>query len=78
MAALGHGLLVFDHISLLPCPGGGWGASGNSCCGVRVPPRSLPGSTATPHELREALKYVQTGCFPLCCPGQVETGVEGN
>ncbi|NXU33243.1 WDR24 protein, partial [Thalassarche chlororhynchos] len=59
-AALGHGLLVFDRVSLLPFPGGGWGASGNSCCGVWVPPRSLPGSAATPHKLREMSVAVKT------------------
>ncbi|NWQ63674.1 WDR24 protein, partial [Neopipo cinnamomea] len=34
--------------------------SGSSCCDVQVPPRSLPGNAATPHELREALKYWST------------------
>ncbi|KFQ52679.1 WD repeat-containing protein 24, partial [Pelecanus crispus] len=40
------------------------------CCGVQVPPHSLPGSTVTPHELREARNYVQNGLFPLYCPWQ--------
>ncbi|NWH46819.1 WDR24 protein, partial [Fregata magnificens] len=73
VAALGHGLLAFDHVSLLPFPGGSWGVSGNTCGGVQVHPRSLPGSTAAPHEFGEALKYVPTGLFPLWCPWQVET-----
>ncbi|NWU09900.1 WDR24 protein, partial [Cephalopterus ornatus] len=47
------------------------------CCGVQVPPCSLPGSAATPHELKRALKYVQSGLFPLCCAWREETRVEG-
>ncbi|NXX23224.1 WDR24 protein, partial [Podargus strigoides] len=78
VVALGHGLLVFDHISVLPFPGDSWGASGNSCYGVQVPPRSLPGSTVTAHELREALKCVQTVLFsPLCVPGKWKPEVGG-
>ncbi|KFW87675.1 WD repeat-containing protein 24, partial [Phalacrocorax carbo] len=70
-AALGHGLLVFDRVFLLPFLGGSW-VWLESCCGAQVPPHSLPGSAVIPHELREALKYVPTGLFPLCCPWQVE------
>ncbi|NXJ93210.1 WDR24 protein, partial [Corythaixoides concolor] len=60
----GMQLAAFHHISLLPFPGGDWDSSGNTC-DVRVPPRSLPGSAATPPELRESAKYVQNGLFPL-------------
>ncbi|NWV72270.1 WDR24 protein, partial [Malurus elegans] len=35
------------HVSLLPFPGDFWEGSGSTCHGVQVPPRSLPGSTAT-------------------------------
>ncbi|NXW82427.1 WDR24 protein, partial [Alopecoenas beccarii] len=59
--------LVFDHISLMSFTWGGWTVHGNSCCGVWVPPHSLPGSAVTPDKLREAQKYVQIGLFlPLC------------
>ncbi|NXU20565.1 WDR24 protein, partial [Pardalotus punctatus] len=66
-------LLAFNHVSLLPFPGDWWEGCGSSCYGVQVPPRSLPGSTATAHGLREALEYVQSGLFPLCCAWRVES-----
>ncbi|NXB13472.1 WDR24 protein, partial [Rhagologus leucostigma] len=47
------------------------------CSGVQVPPRSLPGSAATAHDLGEALKYVQNG-LSLCCAWRLESRARGN
>lgn len=75
VAALGHGLLVFD-VSLLPFPRGRLGCICKQllwCAGPSAAtPSSLPARQYS-DSAREALKYVQTGFFsPLCSPWQVE------
>ncbi|NXP28499.1 WDR24 protein, partial [Scytalopus superciliaris] len=66
-SVLGRVSPVFGHISLLSFLWYGWEVFGSSCCGVQVPPCPLPGMAVTPHELRDAVKYVQSGLFPLHC-----------
>lgn len=80
MAALGHGLLVFD-VSLLPFPRGrlGCGCKQLWCVSpCAATPSSLPARQYS-DSAQEALKYVQTGFFsPLCSPWQVENRGGGN